>query len=266
MSATLCSPGKGLSCFACCPPIRPPGYEHIQYRSSLIRQLSENRAEFLSGHLPSKPVIGFFCPGLGFLDSKGRQAGCLLHPLRNQGRDLRELTGYRDKCARETCPPFRAFAALEAGQRDALLELCQGMDCFTFSSREQNPLMRLLAFGPQTSARSAELGLADLEELASLEWLDALSPWSGWFLGLACQRQGGELLRKKGLAVDMRSVLARLSAGLGGGAPLDNGRPLVKLCDEWEAAFWLGLLGRKRARADEFKKWRKSLESALASF
>ena len=153
--APLCSPGRGLTCFACCPPIRPAGHDHLDHRSSWRRFLSDNRAEFLAGRLPGKEIMGFFCPGLGFLDPAGRTAGCLYHPLRNQGQDLRVATGYQPKCARETCPELRAFARLEPAAREVLLDLCAGLDAFTFSSRRANPVMRLLGFGPAVATAVA---------------------------------------------------------------------------------------------------------------
>ena len=94
----------------------------------------KNRAAYAAGRLPRKPMLGFWCDGLGFLGQGERKAGCLFHPARNQGRDLRELTGYGAKCRREWCLEARAFARLSAAEQDCLLDLCQDMDSFFFSA------------------------------------------------------------------------------------------------------------------------------------
>jgi hypothetical protein len=77
---TLCRPNDELSCFACCPPIRPADYEHVDYKGSLKRQFSQNREDFLAGEMPDKPIVGYSCPGLGFFGLPGQNVGCLYHP------------------------------------------------------------------------------------------------------------------------------------------------------------------------------------------
>ncbi len=248
--APLCSPGRGLTCFACCPPIRPAGHDHLDHRSSWRRFLSDNRAEFLAGRLPGKEIMGFFCPGLGFLDPAGRTAGCLYHPLRNQGQDLRVATGYQPKCARETCPELRAFARLEPAAREVLLDLCAGLDAFTFSSRRANPVMRLLGFGPAVATAVASLGLPDREALAGLAWLWESPPAWGWLLGRLASERGAETLLRPGLAAEAQALAARLSRELDPAPPLAGGRPGGD--DEWEARFWqaLGVVGGDKSRRD----------------
>lgn len=254
--APLCSPGRGLTCFACCPPIRPAGHDHLDHRSSWRRFLSDNRAEFLAGHRPEKEILGFFCPGLGFLDPAGKTAGCLYHPLRNSGQDLRVATGYQPKCARETCPELRAFARLEPASREALLDLCAGLDAFGFSSRRANPVMRLLGFGPTVAAAVAGLKLPDREALAGLAWLWEAPPAWGWLLGRLANQGGREVLLRPGLAAEIGEITARLARELGPAPPLAGGRRAPEDGDEWEARFWLALgeikddqARRKAARA-----------------
>jgi len=256
MDDSLCMPQAGFSCFACCPPIRPAGYEHLADRGSWRRMFAENRADFLAGRLQAKAQTGFFCPGLGFLDKAGRRVGCLLHPAANQGRDLRGPTGYRDKCERESCPESRAYAALPPAERAALMELCQGLDSFQFSSSAQNPVRRLLAFGPRATAAAAGLGLAARDELASWPWLHELDSAHGWLLGRLVKREGAELLRRSDLAQLMAAETDKLAKQMGPSPPLEQGPPLRELCGEWEARFWLTLGGRRRARLAELEAWR----------
>jgi hypothetical protein len=154
---TLCRPDDEKSCFACCPPIRPPGYDHLPWRSSLTRLLVDNTRRFKREGPRPEPITGYFCWGLGFLDPAGKQIGCLLHPAQNQGRDLRHLTGYGDKCRRESCPPAQAFAQLTDDQQQCLLGLAQGLDSFQYSG--PNLLRGVLSWGKKIAA-----GLADLEE------------------------------------------------------------------------------------------------------
>lgn len=93
--STLCVPDARRSCFACCPPIRPAGYEHIQYRNMVMRMLRENTRDFAAGG--GGLITGFSCWALGYLDEDFRQVGCLLHPARNHGQDLRYRVGYEEK-------------------------------------------------------------------------------------------------------------------------------------------------------------------------
>lgn len=255
VSQNLCSPGGGLSCFACCPPIRPAGYDHADHRPSLRRLFSEARQDYLAGR-PARPMQGFVCPGLGFLDSQGRQVGCLFHPARHGGMDLRLATGYQPKCARESCPPARAFALLPTTARQALVELAAGLDAFAFGSPRHNPLMRLLALGPVVAGAALGLPLDGREELDSWPWLEATPPAWGWLLGCLLGREGPGLLRLAGLADQLAQVAEALARQLGPAPPLAQGQPLGQLCDEWEARFWRRLSGRARASRADLERWR----------
>ncbi|MEW6669388.1 MAG: hypothetical protein AB1512_29605 [Thermodesulfobacteriota bacterium] len=145
--ATLCMPDGMRSCFACCPPIRPAGYEHISYKSIVKRMLRENTRAYIPGETKMRPITGFSCWALGYLDPGASLVGCLLHPLRNQGEDLRCRVDYGDKCSRETCPEAKAFSCLNPEERRFWLGLTQGLDGFSYSSRKDNPLFHLLGWG-----------------------------------------------------------------------------------------------------------------------
>ncbi len=253
---SLCSPAPGLACFRCCPPLRPAGYDHADHRGPLRRQFSDNRAAFMRGELPRRPLVGFSCPGLGFLDRRGRTVGCLLHPARNQGRDLRRLTGYAQKCARESCPQARAFAALEAAERAALLEPCRGMDSFQFSSPRLNPLMGLLALGPGVARAAAGLGPGRVR-------LEGLDPAWGWLLYGLVRRRGAGVLGEAGLAGRLQELVRELARRLGPFPPLERGEPLYRLCSEWEARFWHRLSGGRRCLPRELERRRRALARLL---
>src|SRR5574340_715142 len=95
---TLCAPTPELACFGCCPPIRPAHYDPLDFARSLRRELVENRRRLLEEGPRYRPIVGYSCWGLGFLDAQGRRAGCLLHPFHNDGSELRSLIDYGDKC------------------------------------------------------------------------------------------------------------------------------------------------------------------------
>jgi hypothetical protein len=144
---TLCAPDAEKSCFACCPPIRPAGYEHIRHRTIIQRMLRENTRSFDCQNRNLHPITGFSCWALGYLDDGCRRVGCLLHPARHHGRDLRPLVDYGEKCRRESCPESMTFLAMSPESRRYWLHLGNGLNSFQYSSRRFNPLFRLLGWG-----------------------------------------------------------------------------------------------------------------------
>lgn len=260
----LCAPDERLSCFACCPPIRPPGYDHADHRSSLTRLLSENRTAYLKGQLPDRAMTGYWCAGLGFLDANGQRVGCLLHPAMNQGQDLRGPTGYAEKCARESCAEARSFARLEPQAQNRLIDLCAGMDPFTFSSRALNPVMNLLGMGPSVAKAAASLQGLSVEELHSWPWLESLSMAMGWLVAAMVDRQGPELLREPELAGQVKEAAREIRQALSPQPPINSGQPLhVLMEDETQARFWRALLKRSRARESEIAAWDQALRKVV---
>lgn len=166
---TLCSPDQEKSCFACCPPIRPAGYEHIQHRMIIQRMLRENTREFNTQEKKVRPITGFSCWALGYLDRDYHLVGCLLHPARHQGEDFRFLVGYGEKCRRESCPESRVFRELPIKARRFWLHLAEDLDSFQYSTRRFNPLFRLLGWG------SALLSAIAMEEAGAPLSRDHLS-------------------------------------------------------------------------------------------
>jgi hypothetical protein len=148
MTTTLCFPDCKKTCFACCPPIRPASYEHAQFKETLRRSLRENTEGFHRIDSTIVPITGFSCWALGYLDRNFRQVGCLLHPGQNGGRDLRYRVNYGDKCQREVCPEAKVFSQLGLRERTFWLQLADGLDSFSYSSKRANPLFKLMGWGP----------------------------------------------------------------------------------------------------------------------
>lgn len=145
--STLCTPDQEKSCFACCPPIRPPGYEHLPYANEIKRVLRENTASLRRGDKSLSPITGFSCWAFGYLDGDFKRIGCLLHPSQNDGEDLRYRVDYGGKCARESCVEAGIFQILAPEATVFWLRLSEGLDSFSYSSRSLNPLFRILGWG-----------------------------------------------------------------------------------------------------------------------
>jgi hypothetical protein len=63
------------------------------------------------------------CEFLGFIDSEGKQVGCLLHPGLNGGKDLRDCSFYgRELCAGHFCPSYTYLTVIEQQAVVASLE------------------------------------------------------------------------------------------------------------------------------------------------
>jgi len=159
----LCAPMEELSCFGCCPPIRPHHYDPLDFTGSLRRELIENRQAFLNSPLQVRPIIGYHCWALGYLDPRGRTAGCLLHPARNGGKDLRKLVDYGSKCRRESCRAAQVFEELPPEGQGFWLELVRGLNPFYYSSHRANPLFHIMLWGAELLERLRE-------HAAHLDW------------------------------------------------------------------------------------------------
>jgi hypothetical protein len=145
--SSLCSPDNEKSCFACCPPIRPADYEHIEFRNIIRRVLLENTEQFKNRSSRTDPITGYSCWALGYTDKEFKRIGCLLHPAQNREKDLRYRTGYGDKCRRETCPEEKLFSRMELMDQAFWLHLADGLDSFSYSSRKINPLFNIIGWG-----------------------------------------------------------------------------------------------------------------------
>lgn len=198
---TLCLPDGGKACFACCPPIRAAGYEHIQYKGMVQRVLRENTAAFRAEERGIRPITGFSCWALGYLDAECRLVGCLLHPARHHGADLRFRVDFGEKCRRETCPEARIFERLEPDVQAFWLHLADGLDAFSYSSRKENPLFHYLNWGPKVLRIVARAEPGAIHSPGSI--LEAFpflktpcSPRaSAYLLARLVEQQGADLLR-----------------------------------------------------------------------
>lgn len=154
--STLCFPDGDKTCFACCPPIRPAGYDHADYEGIIKRVLRENTKAYLPEETSVRPITGFSCWALGYLDPGFRLVGCLLHPARHQGIDLRFRVDFGEKCRREICPEAYVFDCLEDDIRAFWLQTARDLDSFSYSSRQRNPLFLFLDWGPDILKMIAE--------------------------------------------------------------------------------------------------------------
>ncbi len=219
---TLCFPDGEKSCFACCPPIRPAGYEHVRYEILVKRVLRENTRAYRAEERKVRPITGFSCWALGYLDPACRLVGCLLHPARHGGEDLRFRVDFGEKCRREACPEADVFDRLEPDARAFWLRLADGLDAFAYSSRLRNPLFRFLNWGPTVLRRIQRdaKGRGPCHSAASLEraypiLASSLAP-RGWAYPVErlCALRGIGLLREvetaKALESGLRDLLDRL--------------------------------------------------------
>lgn len=146
---TLCFPDTKKSCFACCPPIRPAGYEHIQHKNIIKRMLRENTQAYAKRGKGIFPITGFSCWALGYLDKRYKLVGCLLHPAQNGGVDVRYRVDYGEKCRRETCPEAKVFLKLGIDERKFWIHLADGLDSFSYSSGKHNQLFKMMGWGAE---------------------------------------------------------------------------------------------------------------------
>ena len=145
--SSLCFPDQEKTCFACCPPIRQVGYDHIQYRDIIKRILRENTKGFRKEDKKIIPITGFSCWALGYVDKNYKLVGCMLHPAQNRGIDFRYRIDYGDKCRREICQEAKVFSELDEDEKRFWLQLTDGLDSFAYSSKKMNPLFSMMGWG-----------------------------------------------------------------------------------------------------------------------
>ncbi len=111
------------------------------------RVLRENTLAFAGSSKSVRPITGLSCWALGYLDNEYKTVGCLLHPAKNMGEDLRFRVDYGEKCSRESCLEAKTFLELKTSERKFWLSLTDGLDAFSYSSRRFNPLFKLMGWG-----------------------------------------------------------------------------------------------------------------------
>ncbi len=168
--SSLCAPDFQKSCFGCCPPIRPSQWDPLLWFRSLKREFQENRWRFFQHSPVRRPIVGYSCWALGYLDPKGRRVGCLLHPMRHDGRDLRHLTGYGAKCSREQCLASRIFQKMSPPAQRFWLHLAEGLCTFYYSSPKANPLFHVLLWGEDVLEALARAAISKAWSATELVW------------------------------------------------------------------------------------------------
>lgn len=123
----LCQPG-GQSCGACCgiynyaDSTRESLVRRFRRRTALYRRLAGpdfDPAAFshlvMEGEDPTKRYeVIYCCEFVGFLNDEETRVGCLLHPMQNGGRDLRDASFYgRELCDGHFCPSYTYLAPAE---------------------------------------------------------------------------------------------------------------------------------------------------------
>lgn len=117
----LCQPDSCKSCGACCGLYN---YRDSS-RESLVRRLKKRThlfhktvreegdikpfSETITGMEDQEKIydVIYCCDFLGFLDGEENRVGCLLHPCRNSGADLRDASFYgKELCNGHLCPSY----------------------------------------------------------------------------------------------------------------------------------------------------------------
>ncbi|MDD4355915.1 MAG: hypothetical protein PHN98_01585 [Smithellaceae bacterium] len=115
----LCQPDERKSCGACCglynyvDSSREALTERLRTRTKRFSELVKTpddlnlyaEATFAAEDFTKRYEVIYCCEYLGFLDDKEKRVGCLVHPMQNNGVDMRTVSFYgRDVCANHLCP------------------------------------------------------------------------------------------------------------------------------------------------------------------
>jgi len=124
----LCQPDDGKSCGACCGlynyavSTKESLVRRLRGRTELFRTVVKSEADLRSFSEKIKQSedgtrlyeVIYCCEYLGFLDGEEKRVGCLLHPLQNGGRDLRDVSFYgRELCDGHFCPSYHYISREE---------------------------------------------------------------------------------------------------------------------------------------------------------
>lgn len=123
----LCQPDEEKSCGACCGLYNWENHARatlkilLQGRRELFFSLQEPRdwdaySRMCEALTPSPKLCDtiYNCEFLGFLDSREKRVGCLIHPSLHNGVDLRTCSFYGAKlCDEHVCPSFNHLTTVE---------------------------------------------------------------------------------------------------------------------------------------------------------
>lgn len=124
----LCQPDSCKSCGACCglynygDSRRESLLPRLRRRTELFhKSVGEKRdltafSDMITKTEPQDKLyeVIYCCEYLGFLDNDEKRVGCLLHPLKNEGVDLRDVSFYgRELCDGHFCPSYHHLSREE---------------------------------------------------------------------------------------------------------------------------------------------------------
>lgn len=117
----LCQPDDCKSCGACCglynyvDSSRQALTERLERRTEIFHRTVKNFKDLsaFSGIIKTtedqekRYEVIYCCEFLGFIDDEGKKVGCLLHPMQNNGCDLRDASFYgRELCDGHFCTSY----------------------------------------------------------------------------------------------------------------------------------------------------------------
>jgi len=124
----LCQPDSCKSCGACCglynyaDSRRESLLLRLRSRTELFRKTVREKSDLTAFSDTIKEresqdklyEVIYCCEYLGFLDDDEKRVGCLLHPLANNGVDLRDVSFYgRELCDGHFCPSYHHLSREE---------------------------------------------------------------------------------------------------------------------------------------------------------
>ena len=124
----LCQPDSGKSCGACCglynyaDSTKKSLVGKLRNRTKIFRETVEGAADLKSfsdkirGLEPREKLYDVIhcCEYLGFIDDEEKRVGCLLHPLQNDGTDMRDVSFYgKEMCNGHLCPSYHFISREE---------------------------------------------------------------------------------------------------------------------------------------------------------
>jgi len=127
-SIYLCQPDSGKSCGACCglynyaDSTKDALTERLRNRTRIFRETVTGAADLKIFSDRIRKVesgeklyeVIYCCEYLGFLDDEEKKVGCLLHPLQNNGMDMRDVSFYgKELCDGHFCPSYHFISREE---------------------------------------------------------------------------------------------------------------------------------------------------------
>lgn len=124
----LCQPDSDKSCGACCglynyaDSTKDSLIKRLRNRTQIFRETVTDASDLKVFSDWIKKIesdeklyeVIYCCEYLGFLDDEEKRVGCLLHPLQNNGMDMREVSFYgKELCDGHFCPSYHFISREE---------------------------------------------------------------------------------------------------------------------------------------------------------